>query len=388
MRIAIFSPVAYDFLTQRPHQLAKAFAELGHEVMFVEPVENVIATSIRRLLGISEYRFENARHAGVGVLRVPRFALPELNVPLLPMNATSGKVREYILRRLHGFLHGGQTTVAIIENPIQIEYIPVDAFDVVCYDCIDDFSVISGDTVGRNEHFLDEILEKAHVAFVTAGRLESEINRRKNNSIPIVRIPNGVDYDWFVHRSKNPETLLTRYDRPIVGYVGALFQWVDVDWIIELARRKHDHVIMLVGPASQDVRKKLSSASENIVTVGEVPYDLIPLYIRSFSVGIIPFRTGSVAETTDPIKLYEYFALGKPVVAAGMPQLDTYQRRGLLRIVLNADEGAQAIDELTMGDTAERRIQRQRIAEEHSWKFLAQRMVEAMTADTEKRHNA
>lgn len=49
--------------------------------------------------------------------------------------------------------------------------------------------------------------------------------------------------------------------------------------------------------------------------IGSVDYKFIRYFARRFDVALIPFAPGPIAETTSPLKLFEYFALGKPVVA-------------------------------------------------------------------------
>src|SRR5690606_35568234 len=52
----------------------------------------------------------------------------------------------------------------------------------------------------------------------------------------------------------------------------------------------------------------------NGLCTGPVDYQLLPAYGRQFDVCLIPFEPGEIAQTTSPLKLFEYFALEKPVV--------------------------------------------------------------------------
>jgi hypothetical protein len=54
--------------------------------------------------------------------------------------------------------------------------------------------------------------------------------------------------------------------------------------------------------------------AENLLYLGPVDYAILPAYARRFDVCFIPFAPGEIAQTTSPLKLFEYFALEKPVV--------------------------------------------------------------------------
>jgi hypothetical protein len=47
-------------------------------------------------------------------------------------------------------------------------------------------------------------------------------------------------------------------------------------------------------------------------------------YTQNWDVGIVPFKQGGLSLGADPIKVYEYLALGLPVVATGIPHLGAY----------------------------------------------------------------
>ena len=54
------------------------------------------------------------------------------------------------------------------------------------------------------------------------------------------------------------------------------------------------------------------------------PYAEMPAYVRDFDVGMIPFRVDPMTRAVDPVKIYEYFSLGKPVVARPLPELSRF----------------------------------------------------------------
>lgn len=135
----------------------------------------------------------------------------------------------------------------------------------------------------------------------------------------VIFVPNGVDtihYRSESHRSfVLPDALLEfrgKYKK-IVGYFGALAPWLWYDVIKELISQRTDVGFVFIGPdyyGGADCLPEL----ENVLYMGSIDYKVLPAYARMFDVCFIPFKPGEIARTTSPLKLFEYFALEKPVV--------------------------------------------------------------------------
>jgi GT2 family glycosyltransferase len=83
-------------------------------------------------------------------------------------------------------------------------------------------------------------------------------------------------------------------------------------------------------------------ALENVRLLGNKPYADIPSYLYDFDACLIPFLLNQVTKATDPVKLYEYLSLGKPVIATDMAELS--QCGDLLYIGKDAGEFARHLD--------------------------------------------
>ena len=76
---------------------------------------------------------------------------------------------------------------------------------------------------------------------------------------------------------------------------------------------------LLVGPAEDLDTEYVNSKPNNVFLLGKKDYKQIPAYI-DLDVTFIPFQKDETARFADPIKLYEYFTLGKPVVTTPLEQ--------------------------------------------------------------------
>ncbi len=71
-------------------------------------------------------------------------------------------------------------------------------------------------------------------------------------------------------------------------------------------------------------RSKRSKALPNVRLAGEVPYSELPAFVAAFDVCTIPFLRTPLTEATNPVKIFEYFATGKPVVARRLPEIEAF----------------------------------------------------------------
>ena len=62
-----------------------------------------------------------------------------------------------------------------------------------------------------------------------------------------------------------------------------------------------------------------SELGDRLILTGRIPYDAIPKYLAAADVCLLPFHTVPATKHIVPIKLYEYMAAAKPVIAAPLP---------------------------------------------------------------------
>jgi len=107
----------------------------------------------------------------------------------------------------------------------------------------------------------------------------------------------------------------------IIGYFGHLTdRWFDWEFLRKVADAKPEWQFQLIGhpePTEEQLRP-------NIIYKGFLGHDEICHIARSWCCGIIPFKMSKLADGIDPIKIYEYLALGLPTVSLVMPQIRDY----------------------------------------------------------------
>jgi len=108
--------------------------------------------------------------------------------------------------------------------------------------------------------------------------------------------------------------------RPVVGYFGAIADWIDLDLIGDVAAMRPQYSFVLIG---QVFGRDMSALERlpNVYLLGNQKYELIPSFLSGFDACTIPFLLNQVTKATDPVKIYEYLSQGKPVIATDMAEL-------------------------------------------------------------------
>ena len=107
---------------------------------------------------------------------------------------------------------------------------------------------------------------------------------------------------------------------PIIGYFGAFARWFDYETVRRVAVFESEYSWLLIGwDYDGSIRASDFEEVENIHVIGPISYELLPAYAKHFSVSTIPFLINDITLSTSPIKLFEYMALGHPIVTTSLP---------------------------------------------------------------------
>ena len=103
-------------------------------------------------------------------------------------------------------------------------------------------------------------------------------------------------------------------------------EWFDYELIKKLAVERPDREIVLIGvDYDKSIEKSGMDKLSNIHFLGPINYTELPAYSKHFSVSTIPFILNDITESTSPVKLFEYMAMGHPIVTTNLPECKKYQ---------------------------------------------------------------
>ena len=142
--------------------------------------------------------------------------------------------------------------------------------------------------------------------------------------------------------------------------------WLNFEAVVQLASAHPDWRFIFIGPTEVDLAPYQTLSNLHLVK----PYHVLANYVAYFDAGLIPFRLNELTVNVNPVKLYEYFALGKPVVATRLPEL--LQFEAVCRLASNTREFVQQV-ELTVAQLLdnpnehELKAKRRAIAQANTW---------------------
>ncbi len=391
-QVFLISQTPYRYLHHRSQRIADRLRDWGVPVTYVEesggwrPYLSGQRRGLPRALGRSlryhvrvflrrppnEGSIRPAPAGHVDIVEMP-LSIPTTRFDRASLESLTGSLfRQTLAREVLPRRTMRLRTVALVNSPIWGMALRKGDFDRVVYDCIDDVSLYAG--MASSSRFLEyerKLIQLSDAVITTAASLEAHV-RGIDPRIPVFRIPNGVDVDWFQSAAADdrPSIDAGTLPRPIVGYVGTISGWLNIALAAQVALLLPSVTFLFVGPEDPWVDLEPLRRLPNVRFFGRVPYDDVPALMAACSACWIPFSAGRIVERTNPIKLFEYFALGKPVVSTPMPELETYRRRGLLWFGRTAEELAEAIRKALDEDDEGQLRRRVRVARKHSWDIL------------------
>jgi glycosyltransferase involved in cell wall biosynthesis len=187
-------------------------------------------------------------------------------------------------------------------------------------------------------------------------------------------LPHGVDVDAFAAARTAPAPAdLEKIPHPRIGYVGRINQKLDIGLVEALAIQDPGKQWVFIGPVIEAGAKgefagiwQRCLALPNFHYLGPKAHSDVPRYMRHMDVNVMCYRTNDGWQTVGyPIKMHEYFAVGRPVVSADLSTVRPFAR--VLDIARTREEWPAAIDRaLHHGGvgTPEARLE---VAKQNSW---------------------
>jgi glycosyltransferase involved in cell wall biosynthesis len=291
-------------------------------------------------------------------------------------NAFNCVVTATLLRRLARGLT--QPVVLWIYDPGSARMAGFCGEEFAVYDCVDDYAEQTNSARERGLLAAGDRTAalRSRLVFTTSTTMY-ERQRQLNAETHLV--PNAGDYQHFA-RAADPSTAalsVARLPRPVLGFAGNfLASKVDFDLLEEVAGARPQWNLLLIGPASAETASALERLGRlsNVDWLGPKPYADLPRYVAAFDVGLIPYVSNAYTRSCFPLKLYEYLAAGKPVVATGLPELAAMEPDVVL--VEGVERFLDAVEE-ALGHLGEAdRIRRMRLASRNSWETRTERLLE------------
>ncbi|MCL2144467.1 MAG: glycosyltransferase [Endomicrobia bacterium] len=334
----------FNSFVQRPNHLFKCFAEKGYAIIW--PEKHIKKTAA----------------VGNNIYLVPW----ELLIPLL----RDRKITKIIM------------SIALHDTIKNLDKYLLSASKYgikIIYEHLDDISfvkdVIKNESMFKklNLRFKNICEDKKILISASSNVLFDQAVHSRGSKENVILVKNAVNPQDFICAKKNsivppPLQSVVAKQKPIVGYYGVLNEhYFDFNLMEEVIAEKQDFEFVFIGnfcKKSNELKKY-----PNFTYINKIPYNDIPFYACHFSIATIPFIVGDISNATSPVKLFEYMAMGLPIITTPMPECmlykscliadspKRYKEHMLLALKLKDDTAYQQIlQEETAGNTWQKRV--------------------------------
>ncbi|NLM97618.1 MAG: glycosyltransferase family 1 protein, partial [Halanaerobiaceae bacterium] len=363
--IICISSTRWDFIRQRPHHLMELSSRRNNRVLFFNHSVAVNYEEAEKKLADPESWEERLYKVSESLwVFSPVHVLAENS----GMNKDSLRYFNFRLKEeaLRYLIYKLQFYDPIIISYLaeSINYIKELPRKILCYDCIDEFSAFSWSEEGIEEDE-EDLIREADLVITSAERLYKRIKKINQNTF---LLPNAVEHEHFaaIHRKAQPGK------KPVIGFIGAFYEWIDEELIEYLARMRKDWKFYFIGPVQPGMSINLRKL-ENVRFFGTRNYKELPRFLQLMDVCIIPFKQNRVTESANPIKLWEYMASGKPIVSTPIPEVKKFA--DIVYIGETKEEFLYKLSEALREDSDKLARKRIAVARRNDWNHRVEKLL-------------
>ena len=233
------------------------------------------------------------------------------------------------------------------------------------------------------------VVHRANAVVGIALPLLQDIEDRGISRDKLFHVPNGVDVSRFSPRVRDA-TLASELgvdNVPVLGFLGTLFPWEGVSWLVsaaaELHKRGIDFRLLIIGDGADSaaVTKAIQNANAGgyVSYLGRVPNDRVEQYYSLMDVLVYPRSKVRLTELVTPLKPLEAMALGKAILGSnvgGIRELIDEDSIGVLFEAENVDDFCRQASRLLLDKHLRDQLgqcARRKIVEKKDWKTIVQR---------------
>ena len=333
----------WDGLWTRQNHFSLLFSEKQFEILYVEANYSFI-----RSLNKNFFSFLNP---------LPKFTKPDKNITVLKnvFFIPGAKYFDFIAK-INSLIIATYIKFWLSKNNWDSYFcwcrVPLSVFTLnklnpkkTFYDVTDDYKSYEKTSRTKSKLIIREkkLSKIADKIFITNKLLEDSITLEKTK---ITYLPNGYKKSFFEksHIDKiDKRGLIKSNNEIVIGYIGLITYWMD----FKLLKRLNDHFdnkIVMIGPVHDSVKNQISNL-DKINFIGKVNQSDLVYFLKEIDILIIPQILSEVRKKSNPLKLWEYLATGKPIVTVPFPIIDS-NLKGLINVVDDHDSFIHSIENI------------------------------------------
>lgn len=219
----------------------------------------------------------------------------------------------------------------VVTHPSQYLYLDKRILDTkkIVYDCMDNHCEAN---VNFRELYLKwekGLVSHCHSIVVSSKDLKYKLKERYDiDDEKITVINNGVEKKRFFEMEENKQQSIDFFKnngKKRIGYIGTVSEWFDYELIRNVALKISEMDFYIIGPRESQKCVNTFKDMSNINIIDAQPYELVPSIINNLDIAIMPFVKSDFINSVNPVKIYEYAALGKPIIATRYVETEKFK---------------------------------------------------------------
>jgi teichuronic acid biosynthesis glycosyltransferase TuaH len=295
-RILYLMQVDWRWIRQRPHILAEGLAQ-----------DNTVLVAHR-------YYLDRARHPANPSL-VVRTGL----VPTLDRGGNFWRSSDAIINRWRtsSLITQFKPDLIWLCFPSLYAYLPKNINIPLVYDCMDDATGFYSNAGDRDyiAQLETELIKKAALVLCSSQNLLERL-RTNHTAARLELLRNGLPQAWLSREIKHQAV---KAGECHVAYIGTVAAWFDWNAVLMALERLPSLRVHIIGPG-----EVARPRHERLIHHGPVAHSQLLELAERFQAFIMPFQVTPLIEGVDPVKLYEYLAFGREVIAVHYAEIERF----------------------------------------------------------------
>jgi glycosyltransferase involved in cell wall biosynthesis len=370
------------------HHLLERLSKRGHEIKVIDYEKDWSSSKDRGLISQRNVfcgMHKVIKESSVIVIRPSIIRIPILNYFSL-INTHTNEIRQQINEFKPDVIIG----FGILNAYIAIHFAGKRNIPFIYY-IMDELNQLVPQTYFR---FLAKLIERKNMKNADKAISNSEGLRdytimmgAQKGKTDIIR--SGVDVDHF-KKSDDRQLIREKFgideNDVVLFFMGLLYSYSGLKEVaLELAKIENRNLkLMLLGKG--DLWKELHDLKnrpelkDKIIIIDWVPYSEIPGYLAASDICILPAQSNDIMRNIVPIKMYEYMAAGKPVIATNLPGLikEFGYNNGITYVNRPEDTLAKALELQGNNLINSEGIKSRRFVEEYGWDKLTDKFEDIL----------
>jgi glycosyltransferase involved in cell wall biosynthesis len=258
-----------------------------------------------------------------------------------------------------------------LSRPEMVDYIGKFNERFIIYHVVDEYLAYEGVNKKQRKEIWNKekvLLKKADLVIVVSKNLlESKKRFNKNTYL----VPNAVDFESYSKSLSFIKKLpadIAKLKKPLIGYSGRIGSKLDFNLLYDMADSHPEWSLVFVGVVDNrycEESIEMMKSLKNVYFLGFKNIGILAEYINAFDICILPYLINEHSKNINPLKLYDYLALGKPIVATDIVEVHNFKE--VVKIALSKEEFICHIKEALNENNANLMQKRILLASQNTW---------------------